>query len=91
MDIAEYTDGWDSCLPYVKLFLNYDMDDIRRDYLKIIHKAMFAKTVMLNRTGLWFLLLGNIPNLLNEIEIKVEWEKLYNIFLGFLKISMIWY
>lgn len=52
---------------------------------------MFAKTVMLNRTGLWFLLLGNIPNLLNEIEIKVEWEKLYNIFLGFLKISMIWY
>ena len=67
------------------------MDDIRREYLKIIHKAMFAKTAMLNRTGLWFLLLGNIPNLLDEIEIKVEWEKLYNIFLKFLKISMIWH
>lgn len=90
MDIAGYTDGWDSCLPYVNLFLNYDVEDIRRDYLKIIHKAMFAKTAMLNKTGLWFLLIGNIPDFLDEVGIEVDWRKLYDIFLQFLKISAIW-
>lgn len=90
MDIAGYTDGWDSCLPYVNLFLNYDVEDIRKDYLKIIHKAMFAKTAMLNKTGLWFLLIGNIPDFLDEVGIEVDWRKLYDIFLQFLKISAIW-
>lgn len=90
MDIAGYTDGWGSCLPYVNLFLNYDVEDIRKDYLKIIHKAMFAKKAMLNKTGLWFLLIGNIPDFLDEVGIEVDWRKLYDIFLQFLKISAIW-
>lgn len=91
LDIARFTDGWDSCLPYVSLFLEYDLEDIKRDYLQIIHTSMFARTVSLQRIGLWFLLVGNIPKFLDTVEIEIDWEKMFKIFLHFLRLSMIWY
>lgn len=91
LEVAKYIDGNYFCFPYVKIFMQYNHDKIRNDYLQIIHIAMFAKIVSIRRIGSWNLFLGNIPEFLDALEIDVDWEKLYKIFLQYLDISMIWH
>lgn len=91
LDVAKYTDGWYNCMPYVDVYELYNRDDIQNDYLKIIHKSMFARIGSLNYVGDWSLLLGNIPSFLLKYEIDVDWDKIFDIFKGFLELSLIWH
>lgn len=91
LEVAKYLDGNYFCFPYVNIFMQYNHDKIRADYLRIIHTSMFAKIVSIQRMGSWNLFLGNIPKFLDALEIDVDWEKLYKIFLQYLDISMIWH
>ncbi|WP_195377405.1 AAA family ATPase [Anaerotruncus rubiinfantis] len=90
LEIAQYADGWYSCLPFVDVFSIYPKDDIQRDYNAIIHKSMFARVSDNDYIGNWCLLIGNIPTFLMRYEIDVDWIKLYNIFNTFLKLSLIY-
>ena len=87
--ICCYTDGWFNSFPYIDLYLLYDQDSIRKDYLKIIHTAMFARTSSIQHIGNWSLHLGNIPLFLNQSEVDVDWNTLYDCFKQFLEISLI--
>lgn len=78
-------------MPYVDVYELYNRDDIQNDYLKIIHKSMFARIGSLNYVGDWSLLLGNIPSFLSKYEIDVDWDKIFDIFKGFLELSLIWH
>ena len=89
MELACYTDGWYSSFPYVDLYLLYDQDLIRADYLTIIHKSMFARTPTIQSIGNWSLLLGNIPAFLAQSKVNVDWHKLYDIFSDFIEVSLI--
>lgn len=91
MDVARYTDGWYSCLPYIDVFTIFDKADIQRDYLNIIYEAMFAKCCNQTYIGEWHLLIGNIIKFLKKFEIDVDYFKLYYIFIEFLDISLIWH
>lgn len=91
LEIAEYTDGWDSCLPFVDVFSLYDKEYIQRDCVEIVHRAMFARRTGREYLGMWSHLVGNIPALFLRCEADVDWEKLYSIFKDFLEISLIWY
>lgn len=91
LEVAEYTDGWDSCLPFVDVFSLYKKEDIRRDCVEIVHRAMYARKARREYLGTWSLLVGNIPALFFQYEIDVNWEKLYAIFIDFLELSLIEY
>ena len=90
LDVAKYTDGWYSCLPYVEIFSMYEQSDIKKDYLNIIHESMFARCSEGTYIGDWHLLIGNIIQFLKQYEIPVDYSKLYGIFIDFLDVSLIW-
>lgn len=87
-EIAKYTDGWNFAFSYMELYEHYDFDELNEKCLAIIHNAMFSR-VYLDFFGRWELFLGNIPLFLKMIDYDVEWDKLYNIFMEFLKQSSI--
>ncbi len=89
-EISCYTDGWYNSFPLIDFYLLFDQKLIKKDYLQIIHTAMFARTSSVQHIGNWSLLLGNIPLFLNQTNIDIDWEKLYTIFKQFLHISLIW-
>ena len=91
MEVSKLSDGWYTCLPYVEVFSIYNRQDIKDNYLEIIHNAMFARSPIGDYIGNWYFLIGNILELLNEYEIQIEWARLYSIFKDFLEVSMIWY
>ena len=89
LEIAQYTDGWYSCLPFIDVFSIYPKEDIQRDYNIIIHKSMFARVSDNDYIGNWYNLVGHIPAFLSKYEINVNWKKLYDILNDFLKLSLI--
>ena len=89
LEIAQYADGWYSCLPFIDVFSLYPREDILRDYNAIIHASMFARVVDNDYIGNWYNLLGNIPAFLVKYGIDVDWKKLYGIFSDFLRLSLI--
>lgn len=91
LDVAKYTNGWYSCLPYVEIFSMYEQSDIKKDYLNIIHESMFARCSEGTYIGDWHLLIGNIIQFLKQYEILVNYPKLYRIFVDFLDVSLIWH
>lgn len=91
LEVAKYTDGWYNCMPFVGVYELYNRRDIQRDYLKIIHNSMYARSGSLNYIGNWYLLLGNIPSFLLKYNIDVDWSKIFQIFKGFLDLSQIWH
>lgn len=91
IEVAQYTDGWYSCLPYVDVFTMFNRKDIQKDYLNIIHEAMFARCPSKTYIGSWYLLIGNVIDFLKTYEIDVDYSKLYGIFVEFLEVSLIWH
>ena len=91
LEIARYTDGWHNCMPYINMYSLYEQDLIRDNYLEIVHNSIFARTFELQYIGNWDLLLGNIPSFLEQIDVDVEWNVLFNIFKCFLRMSMIYF
>lgn len=88
-ELAQYVDGWYSCLPFIDAFSRYNKREIQKEYLIILHNAMYARAPKSEYIGSWYLLLGNILEFLIEYEINVDWEKLYGIFMKFLDVSLI--
>ena len=78
-------------MPYINMYSLYEQDLIRDNYLEIVHNSIFARTFELQYIGNWDLLLGNIPSFLEQIDVDVEWNVLFNIFKCFLRMSMIYF
>lgn len=90
LEVAQYADGWYSCLPFVEVFSLFKREDIQKDYLENIHRTIFARVSDGDYIGNWNLLIGNIPLFLHEYEINIDWEKIYSIFNDFLDLSLIY-
>lgn len=84
LECSRYADGWYSCLPFVDLYQLFDIEEIRNQYLSIIHRALFARVIQKEYIGNWNDIIGNIPLFLNMYEINTEWKKLFQIMLRFL-------
>ena len=91
MECSKYADGWYECLPYVELYELFDRKEIKDNYLEIIHQALFARVINNEYIGNWNDIIGNIPLFLEKYEIDVDWKRLFDIFLSFLKYSVIYY
>ena len=91
MEVAKYTDGWFSCLPLPEIYQMYNQDEMKRDYLDILHQSMFARVSDKEYVGSWSLLLGNIPNFLKVCDVEIEWKTIFDIFKQFLEVSLIYF
>lgn len=91
MDVARYTDGWYSCLPYVDVFSMFNKNDIQQAYLSILYEAIYARCPDKTYIGYWHLLIGNVIDFLEKYEVSVDYLKLYSAFINFLDVSLIWH
>ena len=89
-EVSKYPDGWYSCLPYIDVYSIYDINEIRYNYLKIIHNAIYAKVFDREYIGNWYLLIGNIPGFLKKYGIEIDWDIMFDTFKWFLEDSMIY-
>jgi len=89
LEVASYTGGWYWCLPYVSVYEIFDKNELRCKALKIIHTSLFARIKRLGMMGSWVTCLAAIPQLLEMADYDVDWNKLYNIFNTFLRLSLI--
>lgn len=90
-DVSSYADGWYSCMPFVAVYKLFDIKDIQKNYMEILHNSIFARTSEDRYIGNWNLLLGNMLEFLLEYDIDVDWNKLFLTFKSFLDISLIEY
>ncbi|SCW82944.1 hypothetical protein SAMN02910400_02648 [Lachnospiraceae bacterium C10] len=91
MDCSRFADGWYTCLPYVDLYELFDIEEVREQYLAIIHQALFARVIHGEHFGNWNDIIGNIPAFLEKYGIEVDWKRLFNITLRFMDLSVIYY
>lgn len=89
LTISEYKDGWHNCFNNLDLYDCYDVEMLRKDFAKIIHISMNSKIKSLDTTGNLRYYLGNIPEFANMIDYNMNWEKLYDTLIQFLRISSI--
>ncbi|MBF4501966.1 hypothetical protein IRY55_11375 [Savagea sp. SN6] len=89
LEISIYTDGWYSCLPFVDIYSIYDINEIQKNYLKIIHSSIFARVLKKEYIGEWHFLIGNIPDFIDKYNIEINWDMMYKILKWFLKESLI--
>ena len=89
LEVAKYTDGWYSCLPYPEVFKIYNSNDVKNVILDILHNSLFAKSNNLDHIGNWSLLIGNIIVLLDYCNYDEDWEGVFFAFKEFLKTSLI--
>lgn len=89
-EIARYVDGWDSCLPFPQFYNICDLAELEEDYLNILHKSIFARVTDREYVGNWCLLIGNIPQFLEVCCIEMDWNRMFEIFKHFLKVSLIY-
>ena len=90
-ECVKYADGWYSCLPYLDVFELFDADGIKHDYLHLLHTAIFARVIDKKYIANWYKLIGNILCLLDTYGGTIDWKKLYDIFIYFLDVSLIYH
>lgn len=88
---ARYADGWYSCLPFVELFELFPIEKLQPTYLHILHQAMFARVANNEYIGNWYNLIGNVPLFIKVCNIDIDWKCLFNIFMSFLDVSLIYH
>lgn len=91
LKVAQYADGWYSCLPFVDVFSLYPIEDVQKNCTSIIHTSMFARVVDNDFIGNWFKLIGNIPAFLLKYKIDIDWNRLYSVFNDFMELSLIYH
>ncbi|MCQ4637328.1 hypothetical protein NE619_11395 [Anaerovorax odorimutans] len=89
-EIARYADGWHSCLPFPEIYQLYGEEEMKQNFLFVLHKSMFARVINKEYIGNWFMLLGNIPRFLMICGIEVDWNRLFEIFNQFMNVSLIY-
>ncbi|HHQ1008600.1 TPA: hypothetical protein ACSK8Z_002876, partial [Listeria innocua] len=91
LELASYTDGWHNSLPYTELFSLFLKEELTTDILKIIHNAFYARVPRINILANYRLMPGNIAELLDMIDLEIDWDRIYTSFCTYLDVSMIEY
>jgi len=71
----------------LELYEHYQTSVLKDNFFDIIHNSMFISYY--SHYVDWSCYLGNLPMFLDKLECDVDWEKLYDIFISFLRNSLI--
>ncbi|MBC1474073.1 hypothetical protein HB852_05555 [Listeria grandensis] len=91
LELASYTDGWHNSLPYTELFAHFSKEELTSNILIILHNVLNAKVPRLDILASYTLLPGNVIKLFYEIELDVNWDRIYASFCTYLDVSLIQY
>ncbi|OME83653.1 hypothetical protein BK122_09540 [Paenibacillus pabuli] len=91
-DFLKYQDTQMDGIPVylLDIYSLFDLVEIRMYHLKILHNAMFARVSGREYIGDWHLLIGNIPQFLDQYKIDIDWNKMYETLKWFLRESLIY-
>lgn len=90
LEVSRYPDGWYSCFPFVDIYSIYNLDEIKANYLKIIHNSMFSRVSDGEYIGNWNFLLGHVPEFLKKYNLDINWNRMYEVYKCFLRESLIY-
>lgn len=88
-DIAGYTNGYYEVFADIDIFKAYEKDDVKENALPILRNALTCQLHTIDEFANLFHFPGNLPKFVNEFDIEVEYEKLYDSFMKFLEISLL--
>lgn len=89
LEISKLIDGWYHSLPFIEAFASFPNSVLREDINQILFNAMTTNINELLAYSSYYDLPGNILKLIDEIELDVDWDKLYNSLVQFISISLI--
>lgn len=89
LEISKLIDGWYHSLPFIEAFTSFPNSILREDINQILFNAMTTNINELLAYSSYYELPGNILKLINEIELDVDWDELYNSLVQFISISLI--
>lgn len=86
-EIAEYSDGYYTSLPNIKVFEHYTYEQINHDFQKILYNSLISKTKSNYFYFLWYHP-GNILTMMKKYRSEQEFEIAIKSFEMFMKLSM---
>lgn len=86
-DIAGYTNGSYSVFSDIDIFKVYPKEQIKENVLLILRNALIGRIKTIDEFAYLFYFVGNLPKFMDEYGIAVEYKKLYDSCMKFLKIS----
>ncbi|WP_295112542.1 AAA family ATPase [uncultured Methanobrevibacter sp.] len=90
LDLARLQNGNHDCMTYPDLFKIYDDEIIKEDFLLIIHDSITTNVYFSDKFfANMYYCLGNIPYLINQYNIEIDWNNLFYIFKTFIEESCI--
>jgi hypothetical protein len=89
-EIAGFVDGYYTLLTDVDIFKMYQLNEIIEKAQEILFNAIQGKIRHINMYGRVFYFVGNIPRFLKDFSIEHNEKAIFESFVKFLKISLIW-
>ena len=74
---------------HLEFYENFPKGDIRKNILNLIYYAIIGKIESTNIFPSLFYFPGNIPKLIKEYQIEIDYKQLKNNFMKFLELSLI--
>ena len=87
IEISKYCSHNFQSFCYLELYQHYPISDLIENFFDIIYTSMFINSF--SAYAGWSCYLGNLPMFLDKLGCKVDWNKLFDIFTSFLRISLI--
>ena len=88
-EIASTTNGSYALLCDLDIYSHFSQSNIKDNIFILLREAITGKIIDLDMYGNLYYLIGNIPKLLYENNINIDWNRMYNSFEEFLSISKI--
>ena len=88
-EVAKYLDGYYSVLADLDIYRIYNKEEVKENIKTIIYNAFISTTNKLNLFGNLSSVVGNLPKMVDNYEIEMDKEELYNSFMTFLEISLL--
>ncbi|TCC98811.1 AAA family ATPase [Pedobacter hiemivivus] len=87
-EVATFSDGYYSALAEPELFRQFEKEKIRLNINLILYYALIGKTKSINTLNSVWYFPGNILKILNDNEVPVDYNVLFQSFITFLDLSM---
>jgi hypothetical protein len=87
--IAGYTDGNYSVFADLDIFKAYNKEHVQENVSLILRNALIGKIGTINMFANVFHFPGNLPKFMNDYEVDIDFVRLYNSFMTFMKISLL--
>lgn len=89
IDIAGYNNGYYSVFADIGIFKAYEKKHVKENASQILKNALTGRIQTIDLFANTFYFPGNLPKFMNEYDIDVKYEILYDSFMKFLKMSML--